>query len=697
MKRIFLFFIALIAAILGAAAQQTVQPRDTTDAYLDSIFRELPEVMITGERPVVKATQGKLVYDVPRLISNLPVDNAFDAIKELPGVIDMNGGLQLSGQSVTVILNGKVSTMSTEQLNSLLKSTPASRIETAEVMYSAPARYQVRGAVINVVLKSQTGSSPSLQGELYTAYNQKHYESLSERASLLYSGNKFSADLLYSYNYGRNWMGTEKTAVHTLADGSVHQMDLNDVSTSRKNRHDVRLGMDYTFSKDNALSFVYTTQLSDGVTDGTVWGAENSATASNYSTQLHNARLDYNAPFGLRTGAEFTWFNAPTDQLLHSTLGEEQLDFRSNDDQRINKWRFYVSQEHTLGNGWGVNYGANYTTTTDHSYQFYYDPETNALLPDNNMESRRSEQTTNFYAGFNKSFGSKFSMDASLAAELYHTAMWNEWSVYPTLNMNYTLSAGNIFQLSLTSDKNYPDFWSMQSTTSYMGAYSEIQGNPLLKPATEYQATLTYILQNKYLFTLFFSHTDDYQVQTLYQSPERLVEIYKCFNFDFSQQMGVQASIPFKIDKWLDSRITATGLRHRQKDSDFWDLPFDRKLYTFVLVMNNTFTLSQKPDLKFTLSGFYQNRAIQGIYDLPASGHLNAALRYTFANKRAQFTVKCDDIFDTSSISPRIRFEGQNVTNHYISKNREFGIAFSYKFGGYKEKKREAVDTSRFK
>ena len=156
MKRILIFLLAMVAAILGAAAQQTVQPRDTTDVYLDSIFRELPEVMITGERPVVKAAQGKLVYDVPRLINNLPVDNAYDALKQLPGVMEMNDALQLSGQSVTVILNGKVSTMSAEQLNTLLKSTPASRIETAEVMYSAPARYQVRGAVINLVLKSQT-------------------------------------------------------------------------------------------------------------------------------------------------------------------------------------------------------------------------------------------------------------------------------------------------------------------------------------------------------------------------------------------------------------------------------------------------------------------------------------------------------------------------------------------------------------
>ena len=72
--------------------------------------------MITGERPVVKASQGKLVYDLPRLIHDLPVDNAYDAVKELPGVTEMNGGLQLAGQGVTVVLNGKVTTLSTERL-----------------------------------------------------------------------------------------------------------------------------------------------------------------------------------------------------------------------------------------------------------------------------------------------------------------------------------------------------------------------------------------------------------------------------------------------------------------------------------------------------------------------------------------------------------------------------------------------------
>ena len=158
----------------------------TTDSRLDSLYQSLPEVMITGERPIVKAQPGKLIYDLPRLIASQPVDNAYDAMKELPGVTEMNGGLQLAGQSVTVILDGKVSTLSTEQLYALLRSIPASRIANAEVMYNAPARYQVRGALINITLKQATSGSNSWQGELYAKYKQRHNEGFEACQHALY-------------------------------------------------------------------------------------------------------------------------------------------------------------------------------------------------------------------------------------------------------------------------------------------------------------------------------------------------------------------------------------------------------------------------------------------------------------------------------------------------------------------------------
>ena len=705
MKRIYLTFVFAGAVCFQVAAQNADEDRIlsadsliTMDGRLDSLYRSLPEVMVVGERPVVKAMQGKLVYDLPRLIQNFAVGNAYDAIKELPGVSEMNDNLTLGGKSVTVVLDGKVTTMTQEQLNTLLKSIPAGRIEKAEVMYSAPARYQVRGAMINICLKQGDSGKSTLQGEFFSDYRQRHYEYLTERASLLYSGDKFSADFLYSYSHGRNYFLTDKEALHALSDGTIHPISTNESQRSRSNRHNLRLAGDYVFAANHQLSVTYNAQFVNGFNLSTVDGTQISNARTRMTDQLHNARLDYHMPFGWKAGVEYTYYHSPSSQLLHSRMGSDELDFRVKDSQRINRWKLFLSGEHDLGNGWGMNYGAVYTTSLDNSHQYYHDPETDEIISGNsNMKSRRREQTLNFYAGFNKAFGDKLSLDASLAAEQFHTTVWNEWSLYPTFNINYAPAPGNVWQLSLSSDKSYPDYWATQDAVSYMGGgYSEIHGNPYLKPEINYQLQLTYVLNSKYMFNAWYSHTKDNATQTLYQSPERLVEIYKYFNFDFEQQAGVQAVVPFAIGRWLKSRFTLTGVYDRQKDSDFWDIPFDRKAYYAMLNMNHTVTLFSHPDIKLIVSGMIRSKAIQGIYDLPASGNLDIALRYGFANGKALLTLRCNDLFETGQISPRIYYAMQNVTNHY-SAFREFGVSFTYKFGGYKEKKREGVDTSRFK
>ncbi|MGN0082610.1 MAG: signal protein, partial [Bacteroides fragilis] len=80
MKRIYLTFVFAGAVCFQVAAQNADEDRIlsadsliTMDGRLDSLYRSLPEVMVVGERPVVKAMQGKLVYDLPRLIQNFAV------------------------------------------------------------------------------------------------------------------------------------------------------------------------------------------------------------------------------------------------------------------------------------------------------------------------------------------------------------------------------------------------------------------------------------------------------------------------------------------------------------------------------------------------------------------------------------------------------------------------------------------------
>lgn len=675
----------------------------TGDARIDSLYRNLPEVMIVGERPVVKASAGKLEYDMPRMIQNRPIDNVYEALKELPGVTEQDGKLTLGMQGVTVVLDGKVTNMSTEQLYALLKSMPADRIERVEVMYNAPARYQVRGAMLNVRLRHRIGDPGVLQGELYGKYNQEHEASFEERTSLLYNGNKFSTDFLYAHTHGNSFSTTDKEARHwQQADGSTHLIQNYEVMRDRSHDHNFRLGTDYQLAENHTLSFVYNGTYTTSHTRQHTTGTQTAESLTDQTSWLHNGRLDYQAPIGLKAGLEFTWYNAPDKQWLHSRMEEQQLDFYTEAGQRINAWKFFLAQEHTLKNGWGLNYGTVYTTTIDNSFQTYYETDEKRIkydkstLPDD-IRSRRREQTLNIYAGFSKSFGQQLMTDFSLAIERYKTPVWDEWDVYPVLNLTYLPADGHILQLNFSSDKSYPGYWAVQDVVSYLGGgYSEIQGNPLLKPAIDYTTSLSYILESKYVFTTWFTHTKDRTLQTLYQSPDELLELYKYQNFDFEQQAGLQASIPFKIGKWYNSRLTLIGLWMRQKDSDFYDLPFDRNRLLGIAMLNNTFTLSRKPDLSLTVDGRLQGRAIQGLYDIPTCGNLSATLRYSFMNGNAILTAWCRDIFQTSMPCPQIRYDRQWVTNNYSS-FRSVGLSFTWKFGGYKEKKREKVDTSRFK
>ena len=99
----------------------------------------LDEVVVRAERPLVKAENGALTYDVEALAEKTTASNAYEVLTRLPGVWEQGGSLSLIGAgSVTVVLNGRPSSMSGEQLANLLKNTPGA--EESEVRGTFPAR-----------------------------------------------------------------------------------------------------------------------------------------------------------------------------------------------------------------------------------------------------------------------------------------------------------------------------------------------------------------------------------------------------------------------------------------------------------------------------------------------------------------------------------------------------------------------------
>ena len=235
----------------GGFAQQADSLR------MDSIVHQLPDVVVKGERPIARVKGSTITYDLPRLIEKKALDNIYEAVKELPGVTETDGKLRLAGRPAHVVLDGKVTTMTVDELNALLKSLPASRIERVEVMYVAPARMQLRGAVINIILKHRTADGMPWQGEANLAWNQDHDATFGERVVVQYQRDKLGVDFLYQHSHGDTYSTTGEDSRHALDDGTVHHVETTGRRRSHGYGHSFRLGMDYDIAKDHQLSLVY--------------------------------------------------------------------------------------------------------------------------------------------------------------------------------------------------------------------------------------------------------------------------------------------------------------------------------------------------------------------------------------------------------------------------------------------------------
>lgn len=656
----------------------------------------LEEVVVKGERPLVKVEGSRLTYDMPRLTANRLVTNAYEALLQLPGVMEKDGLPSLAGTgSLSIVLNGKPSSMTEEQLISLLKSMPASRVERAEVMYSAPPQYHVRGAAINLVLKGYKAGEGGLQGEVNGSYIQKDEGGGNGGAALTWLSEKWDADVMYNLKDEYVRQGFDFSALHTVKD-KTHDIRLSDNGEIRNLTHTFRAGATYRPDEKNSISLSYTGSISpDRKSYMDAWGnVTDSHNDKRSDVRLHNASLNYTSGFGLSAGADYTYYGNKDSQNFSDTdAGGNTTAFRSDSRQRIDRWKVYADQSHALPEAWKLNYGAAFTYVNDRNSQLYDLPEMTGL----NNESRIDEYTYNLYAGFEKAFNPQWSLSASAAVEYYRMTDYKKWAVYPNLSLNYMPSASHVLQLSFSSDKTYPDYWTLSGTTSYLNGYQVSEGNAYLRPYADYTASLTYIMKSKYIFQASYSYVPDYFMQMTYLDSDELRAVYNFQNWDFIKLLTFTAVIPFKAGAWWDSRLTLNAQLKHDKASHYYDAPFDNRRWAGIGQWTSTFTLSRHPDIRLEISAFGQTGIIQGSYRSGAIGYVDAALRYTFAGDKAMIQVKGTDLFNgLNHIDIRSRNGSQHFDMNVRSYAQSFSVAFSYKFGGYKKKATKDIDTSRF-
>ena len=690
--------IFLLGLFLLSVANVKAQTLTQTDSLtMETMLHNLPEVMVKGSRPIVKAERGMLSYNMPLLLKQLPADNAYEALTRIPGVSDATGSISFSGNEVTLIINGQATTLTQEQLTERLKAMPAAQLAKAEVMLSAPARYHVRGMAINIVTKDYAGTN-QLSGQIIGGMRQNRYANEFGNLYLSLQRGKFGLDAQYKYVNGNSYGESSRIANHPLGNNRVYYND----ETGQKSfgiTHNYRLGMNYAFSKNHRLDVAYTGHWDKRCSNSNTTGSSISGMHHDSHEYLHNVDVNYSLPFGLTLNGSYTYYRTPQQQALDGTMhtdesmSETERNLTSGSEQTINKWMFTADQTHSLAHGWGLSYGVKGQFTSNKSYQTTIDKD-GSVLPDGTSSVDLNERIWNLYAGFSKQINKTLSLEASVAAEQYHSPIWDKWRVYPTLNALWNVNDNHLLNLSFSSNSEFPSYWSTMSNVFYSSTYSEIHGNPDLKPFSYYNVNLMWQIKRRYTLMAFASLKPDYFVQLPYQTTERMAVIMKETNFDYSNSYGLQASVIFNAGKWLNGNVFAVGTYKHDKSSNFFDLPFNRKKLSVILGGTASVKLCNTQDLRLILNPFFQSKAIQGVYDISPIFRMNAKLQWSSHDGKWGLRLNGSNIFnnlyDTRSVQGnqdyrmKINYNWASVT-----------FAVIYKFGGYKEKNVKAVDTSR--
>ncbi len=667
---------------------------DVGDIILKAAGNEIDKASVTAYKPIVKIEDAALRYDLQQLAANTTATNVYEAISKLPGVDEKDGSFQLAGAGeMTIIINGKPSRMSSEQLETLLSSMPVDRIRNADIMYSAPPQYNVRGAVINLILSRSMDNTYS--GELRGDFSHRRTPFWGTGGSFAVTNPKWSADAVYRYVDEAKTQISDITSIHTV-DGTTHTINQYEDMTGQSKGHIIRAAFDYTPEENRMLSIGYDGQIVPhswdySASDGSLVKSLNE---DKEGRNTHILSLRYKSPVGLDMGADYTSYTANSSGRLENEFSNGNLSsFDVESGQKISRVNVYGDMKHSFGGKWALTYGMKglWAQDTDHQHYSSVTGDVNIL----DTDSRVTEWNAELYAGAEFSL-SRGSLSASLSGEYNNWNGKERFTLYPQANFFWMFNQDHIVQANFSSDKTYPPYWMLQNSISHVDGYTEVHGNALLRPMRDYSTQLVYILRQKYVFALFHSYIADFFAQNAYHPADRLALVYKHTNFNYLMQYGININIPFSFAKWHNSELTVTGMRLEEKSDYFFGLAFDKGVFLGVASLDNDFRICTKPDISLNVSGTYQTPAIQGLFDVESSWSLNAGMKFSFFDRKLNITAKADDIFESRVPVAHQNIGGQQLKLDTSAYTRKLSINLTYRFGGYTTKERKSVDTSRF-
>ena len=135
--------------------------------------KELQAVVVSSKKPLIEQKLDRTIINVDASPTNAGA-TVMEVLEKSPGIaVDKDGNISLKGkQGVIVMLDGKPTYLSAQDLANMLNNMSSSNLESIEIMTNPPARFDASGnsGVINI--KTKKTKVMGYNASITTGYTQ---------------------------------------------------------------------------------------------------------------------------------------------------------------------------------------------------------------------------------------------------------------------------------------------------------------------------------------------------------------------------------------------------------------------------------------------------------------------------------------------------------------------------------------------
>lgn len=678
----------------------------------------LNEVMVQAWRPRIEMEADKMVVKIEGT-AMAAGSSAYEIISKSPGIsADQNGNLSLNGKNgVRIMINGRFTYLSAEQLKTMLESMPAENIKNIELIHNPPAKYDAEGVagIINIELRKNValGFNGSVYGGM--EFNKENWYNMG--TTLNYNVGRwntfFSADLSK-----RGFVRTQEIARDYTYDFEYDYFRQEGEQIETKWIPSFQAGADYRLNDNHTIGFIgnysFYEETGNWNTETALgeFGTGDQQTISARNRMIEdygNGRLNvhYDGKLdtvGTKISANLDYIKLSkdlnsnfTNDYFFVTDGESQLEQLYN--QSISDYEIFAAQadlDLPLNERSRFSIGVKGSKViSDSDLRFYIGENAQGELDTNRSNSfTYEEEIYAAYATYTNKLSNTWNLQLGLRAEQTVgkgiSPTMNEVNereyldLFPNVQLSQNVSENYQIHYSYSKRINRPNYSTLNPFLFYLDPYTYIVGNPDLEPEITNSYGINQTLFGRYMLMLNYSRTEGATAEYPRTNMETGQAVLTTANTDHMESYSATLVVPVKLASFWNVENTVV------LNQTIYDIPYeegvvenDNLFYSFQ--SNHRVQLPWNMNLE--VNGNYSGPVAYGVATIGSRWFLDAGLKKSFLNDRLDLTLKATDIFRGMEIDVESEYPGSTFNLNQYFYNRGFSVNLRYNFNNGKSQR----------